>query len=188
MKFIATLTSAVLLTACSLNSISSKDSYDQRADKEREIKDAQIDKAINKAPKWMIELPVSNNAVYANGTAVSSDMGMADYKAKLFAYGKICMTAGGKISQEAKMFIQDTGQSSSEVSELAIRSVCPSVDITGTEIKDIKRISEGGKFRSYVLVSLPIGDSNNLKSIKDKKLHQEEIEKRSKEEFEKYQN
>ena len=108
---------------------------------------------------------------------------MADYKAKLFAYGKICMTAGGKISQESKMFIQDTGQSSSEVSELAIRSVCPSVDITGTEIKDIKRISEGGKFRSYVLVSLPIGDSNTLKSIKDNKQRQEEIEKRSKEVF-----
>ena len=188
MKFIATLTSTVLLTACSLNSISSKDSYDQRADKEREIKDAQIDKAISKAPKWMIELPVSNNAVYANGTAVSSDMGMADYKAKLFAYGKICMTAGGKISQESKMFIQDTGQISSEVSELAIRSVCPSVDITGTEIKDIKRISEGGKFRSYVLVSFPLGDSNTLKSIKDKKLRQEEIEQRSKEVFEHHSN
>jgi hypothetical protein len=83
----------------------------------------------------MNKLPVSNNAVYANGSAVSTDMSMADYKAKLFAYGKICMAAGGKVNQQSKIFMQDTAVASTEISELAIKSMCPSVDITGVRSK-----------------------------------------------------
>jgi hypothetical protein len=121
--------------------------------------------------------------VYANGSAVSSDMSMADYKAKLFAYGKICMAAGGKVNQQSKIFMQDTAVASTEVSELAIKSMCPSVDITGTEIKEVKRIAEGGRFRSYVLVVLPTGEANALQRRKDQLRLNNQVEQRSTEAF-----
>jgi len=98
---------------------------------------------------------------------VSSDMSMADYKAKLFAYGKICMAAGGKVSQQAKMFMQDTTDATNETSDLAIKSMCPGVDITGVEVKEVKRVAEGSRFRSYALVVLPVGEANLLQSRKD---------------------
>ena len=136
--------------------------YDNRAAREQIRREAQVERSISQAPKWMSDLPISDNAVYANGSAVSTDMSMADYKAKLFAYGKICMAAGGKVDQQSKIFMQDTAVASTEVSELAIKSMCPSVDITGTEIKEVKRIAEGGRFRSYVLLVLPTGEANAL--------------------------
>jgi hypothetical protein len=143
------------------------ETYDNRAAVSQIDREAQVNKSIVQAPEWMSRLPVSNNAVYANGSAVSTDMSMADYKAKLFAFGKICMAAGGKVDQQSKIFMQDTAVASNEISELAIRSMCPSVDITGTEIREVKRIAEGGRFRTYVLLALPTGDANALQKRKD---------------------
>ena len=142
--------------------------YDNRVAVVQINREAQVNRSISQAPDWMTKLPESNNAVYASGSAVSSDMSMADYKAKLFAFGKICMAAGGKVSQQAKLFMQDTTEASVEISELAIKSMCPAVDITGAETKEVKRISEGGRFRSYVLVALPTGDANQLQQRKDR--------------------
>jgi hypothetical protein len=145
-----------------------RETYDARAIQAQDRRDAQVNRSIEQAPAWMTKLPVSDNAVYANGTGVSNDMSMADYKAKMFAYGKICIAAGGRVSQQAKIFMQDTGSASLETSELAIKSMCPAVDITGAETKEVKRISEGGRFRSYVLVALPTGDANQLQQRKDR--------------------
>ena len=168
-----------LITACG----TTKDDYQKRAEAAEEKREAQVNKSVSQAPDWMSKLPVSNNAVYANGSAVSSDMSMADYKAKLFAYGKICMAAGGKVNQQSKIFMQDTAVASTEVSELAIKSMCPSVDITGTEIKEVKRISEGGRFRTYVLVVLPTGEANALQRRKDQLKLNEGAVQRSTEAF-----
>jgi len=145
-----------------------REAYDARAIQAQDRRDAQVNRSIEQAPAWMTKLPVSDNAVYANGTGVSNDMSMADYKAKMFAYGKICIAAGGRVSQQAKIFMQDTGSASLETSELAIKSMCPAVDITGAETKEVKRIGEGGRFRSYVLVALPTGDANQLQQRKDR--------------------
>ena len=157
--------------------------YDNRAAQAQIARESHAERAIVQAPKWMTELPTSNNAVYANGSAVSTDMSMADYKAKLFAFGKICMAAGGKVDQRSHVFMQDTAEASHETSELAIRSMCPSVDITGVEIKEVKRISEGSRFRTYVLVALPTGDANVLQKRKDQLRLKDRAEQRSTEVF-----
>ena len=45
--------------------------------------------------------------------------------------------------------------------------MCPDVDITGVETVEMKHVSEGNRIRTYVLVALPIGDKNVMKSAKD---------------------
>jgi hypothetical protein len=197
-KVFAILPLIALMTACqSINpqaqstpaTVASKEpvlpteQYDNRAAREQIRRDAQVERSIAQAPKWMTDLPTSDNAVYANGSAVSTDMSMADYKAKLFAYGKICMAAGGRVNQQSHVFMQDTAEASHETSELAIRAMCPSVDITGTEIKEVKRISEGGRFRTYVLLALPTGDANQLRMRKDQLALKQRAEKRQAEVF-----
>jgi hypothetical protein len=179
MKKVFAIVPLVFLVACG----STKDPYEQRAAEAEAKREAQVERALSKAPKWMAEVPVSTSAVYANGTAVSSDFSMADYKAKLFAYGKICMAAGGQVSQQARTFMLDTNSGGAENSELAIKSMCPGVDITGVEIKEVKRIAEGSRYRTYVLVALPTGDANQLQKRKDNIRAQERGEKRSNEAF-----
>lgn len=165
MRNILILSLVALLTACGS---APKDPYAERVREERQRQERIAERALDKAPEWMTVLPSSPNAVYAAGTAVSGDFSMADHKAKLMAYSKICMAAGGRVSQSSKIFMQDMGESSIESSETAIRSMCPNVSITGVETREIRRISEGGRYRSYVLVALPTGEANLLQQRQDR--------------------
>ena len=151
-----------ILAGCS----STSDPYQKRADAERERQEKYAERAIDKAPKWMEKLPESKSAVYASATATSPDFAMADEKAKVIAFGKICMAAGGEVDKQSRVFRQDIGETSAENSEMAIRSMCRKVDVTGAEIVEVKRVSEGSRFRSYVLVALPMGPANVLRTDK----------------------
>ncbi len=161
-KLFLMLPVVAVLAACGTTN-----TYDKRADAERERNERAVERSIDRAPKWMTELPKSNNAVYANGTAVSRDFAMSDMKAKNIAYSQICMAAGGEVDKTSKVYMNDTETSGTENSEVAIRSMCRRVDITGVEVVDTVRISENGRFRTYVLVALPTGDANALQKRKD---------------------
>lgn len=153
-----------LLTACGTT-----EKFEKRAEFESKRQEKYVERTIDKAPKWMSELPESKSAVYANGTGVSRDFSMADEKAKLIAFSKICMAAGGEVDKQSKMFMSDTDDVNVERSEMAIRAMCRGVDISGTEIVEIKRISEGNRYRTYALVALPMGEANQLAIRNDRK-------------------
>ena len=158
------IASAILavLAGCS----STSDPYQKRADAEQEKREKYAERAIDKAPNWMTKLPESKSAVYASATATSPDFAMADEKAKVIAFGKICMAAGGEVDKQSRVFRQDVGETSAENSEMAIRAMCRKVDVTGAELVEVKRVSEGSRFRSYVLVALPMGEANILRREK----------------------
>jgi hypothetical protein len=178
-----TLVCAVVATALLTGCGTTKDAYEKRADNERERNEKYAQRTIDQSPEWMIKTPVSNSAVYAAGTSVSRDYNMAFIKAKHFAYAKVCMSAGGTMDQRTKMYLADTENGSSEVSETIIRSSCKGVDITGVETSDRKVINEGGRYRAYVLVALPTGDANILRKAKDQRRLAEQTAKRAPEAF-----
>jgi hypothetical protein len=153
---------AGLLSACGTTSQHSKNDAFANPQTASNMKSA-----ISEAPEWMSKLPKSPNAVYENGTATSGDFGMADLKAKTIAYSKICTAAGGKVRSQTKVFISDNGTTSTEQSETAIRSICADIDITGVETIEMKHVAEGNRIRAYVLVALPIGGANVMKSSKE---------------------
>ena len=126
---------------------------------------AQISNAISNAPEWMSKLPKAAGYVFENGTATSSDFGFADIKAKTIAYSKICTAAGGVVRSQTKMYKSDNGDTGTEQSELAIRSMCPDVDISGVETVEMKHVADGNRIRTYVLVALPTNGRAN-KDIK----------------------
>lgn len=159
---ILTMFFSALLCACT-----SVDPYTKRANQEREMQERYAERAINNAPPWMLKVPSSNSAIYESGTGVSGDLSMSEVKAKTDAYAKICMMVGGAVSQKTKIYRTDSEASSTELSEMAMKSGCKEVDLTGIEVRDIKRISEGGRFRTYVLVALPTGDANIMRKVKE---------------------
>jgi hypothetical protein len=152
-----------MLTACG----TSGTNYSAMYSGQNSMQTAQMSSAISQAPEWMSKLPKAPGYIFENGTATSSDFGFADIKAKAIAYSKICTAAGGKIRQQTKIFKSDNGDASMDQSELAIRSMCADIDITGVETVEMKHVSEGNRIRTYVLVTLPLGDKNVLKSAKD---------------------
>jgi 2-desacetyl-2-hydroxyethyl bacteriochlorophyllide A dehydrogenase len=94
MKNFIVLAMVSVLAACSS---SPKDAYERRAYEERERQEKYAEAAIDKAPKWMTTLPKSTSAIYASATETSSNMSMADEKAKQHAFGNNCMAAGGEV-------------------------------------------------------------------------------------------
>ena len=163
-KLILMVPIVALLAACGTT-----EKFEKRAETERVRQERYVERTIDKAPKWMDKLPESKDAVYANGTGVSRDFSMADEKAKLVAFSKICMAAGGEVDKQSKMFMSDTDDVNVERSEMAIRAMCRGTDISGTEIVEVKRISEGSRYRTYVLVALPTGDANPLQQRNDRR-------------------
>ena len=155
-----------VLAGCSTTS----DVYEKRAEAARERQERAVDRAIDEAPKWMTELPKSNDAVYASGTAVSGDYSMALGIARTNAFEGICMAAGGKVKSQTKVFRTDTERTSTRLNTTAIKSMCPNVDITGAEVVSdggVKVVRDGTRFRAYVLVALPIGEANTLATTKE---------------------
>ena len=150
---------ASMLSACGSNPVSQ---YPKEAEKQIERQERAVKIAINQAPDWMTKVPKSPNAVYETGTAAHVDFSMADMVARTMAYAKICTAAGGTVRSQTKVFGNDTGVTS----EVTVRSMCPDVDITGVETMDIKHVAEGNRIRAYVLVALPTGQSNVLRSTK----------------------
>ena len=67
------------LAACGTTS----NTFDKRADAERERQQQYVERSLDKAPEWMTKLPQSNLAVYASATSVSGDFSMADEKSQI---------------------------------------------------------------------------------------------------------
>lgn len=169
MKNIIALAVVASLAACtSVPNSAPKENYEKKAYEENQRQEKIAAVTVDNIPKWMKAMPNSDNAVFATGSAVSTDLSMSEWKAKMFAFGKICIAAGGKVEQQGKIFMQETGEFNNETSELAIKTMCPSVDVTGTEVREIKHIAEGTRYRTYVLVALPTGDANLLQKRKDR--------------------
>jgi hypothetical protein len=177
-KLFITLPIIAVLAACGTS-----DPYTKRAENVQERQERYVDRAIDKAPKWMTEMPKSTSAVYENGTATSFDMSMSVTKAKTIAFGKVCMAAGGKVNQQSKIYKTDSENTSTEFSEVAIKAFCPGVDITGVEMVETKMISEGNRFRTYVLIALPTGDANRLARERDSRDQRRIAGQRSQEAF-----
>jgi hypothetical protein len=152
-----------LLSACGSSPVSKNVQTDLEYRQQAQI----ATQAVSQAPIWMTKLPKESGVIYENGTAISSDFSMADLKAKTMAYVKICTGAGGKVRSQMKMYRADSDAASVEQSELTVRSLCPDVDITGVETVEMKHVAEGNRIRSYVLVALPMGSKNIMKSTKE---------------------
>ena len=140
-----------MLTACGTTGTN----YSAMYSGQNNVQTAQMNSAVEQAPVWMSKLPKAPGYVFENGTATSSDFGFADIKAKTIAYSKICTAAGGKIRSQVKMYKADNGDTGTEQSEMALRSMCADIDITGVETVEMKHVSEGNRIRTYVLVALP---------------------------------
>jgi uncharacterized protein YceK len=161
-----------LLSACG----STGKQYSQ-FNEQNQRQEKHVTQALDRAPEWMTRLPKSENAIYQSADESGASMSSAKMFAEAKAYAKICTSAGGKVRSQTKFFESDNGTSSTRSSEIAVRSLCPDVDITGVQTVDVVYLREGSRVRAMVLVALPIGSANVLKSNRD-------AEARGKEAFE----
>jgi hypothetical protein len=131
------------------------------------------------APDWFVRVPESTETVvFATGTATSSDEQMAYDKARLFAERKLVESAHAVITTQTKSFQNDTGTDVQARFETITRRNAQG-QVVGVQQVDSQATFDGRHYRVYVLVRLPLGESNTQQAAQDRAQSQREAEFRA---------
>jgi len=131
------------------------------------------------APEWFVRLPASTEtAVYGAGTATSSDEQMAYDKARLFAERKLVEQAHAVMVTQTKSFQNDTGADLQVRFETVTRKNAQG-QIVGVQQVDSQADFDGRQYKVYVLIRLPLGDTNTQQAAQDRAQSQREAEFRA---------
>ncbi len=145
------LFAALLFAACG----SSKDATD--------LTPRASDKTIEQAPDWFLETPEDPNYLFATATSTSRDMQVAVNKAQTTARGQIAEQLETKFEGLTKQFQEEVGVGDdSELLEQytqAYKSVVSQV-LHGSSTRERHITTEGGIYRAYVLMEMPIGEAS----------------------------
>lgn len=135
--------------------------------------------AVPAAPEWFVRLPEDTaDMVFAAGTATSTDEQMAYDKARMAAERKLVEQMGAKVSSLTKSYRNDTGAALQERFEQVVRKQAQG-ELIGAQRVDSQVTHDGRQYKVYVLLRLPLGDANTLRSEKVNAQAQREAEMRS---------
>ena len=166
-KPLAVFMAASLATACSGPQTITQKIYEEKV--------AVVEKQIDETPKWMLNLPTSDDdAFYSAGTAVSSDMQMAIDKSTINAKRTLADRIGGELSSQMKMFVMESGhQGESDVIMLNVeqvtKNIIAEVNVAGYIPGEIKIVPHGTGFRVFTLLRYPVGEANRIMMMQIKK-------------------
>ena len=165
-KQMAVIMAASLATACSGPATLTEEMYEEKVEV--------VEQQISDVPKWMLNLPTSQDAFYSAGTAVSGDMQIAIDKATINAKRTLADRIGGELSSQMKMFVMESGeQGSTDVVMLNVEQVTKNiiarVNVAGYIPEEVKVTHQGTGYRVYTLLKYPVGEANRLMMMQIKK-------------------
>lgn len=145
--------------------------YDNRVD--------QLEATLDDLPDWYLKPPSDDYHLYGVASATSEDLQLAIDKAQIDARRMIAEKLDARISGKLKHYAEETGNldamdSYSEQASKVIQSIFTEVNLRGYQIEKQTLLQEGTRYRSYALVSFPLGEANQLmmnKMREDQKLN-----------------
>ena len=120
--------------------------------------------ALPSAPEWFVKLPEDTaDMVFAAAVGVSVDEQMAYDKARVQAERKLVEMQGAKIDSLTKSHRTDTGDTLVESTSVTIQKSA-SGELAGAQRVDSRVTFDGRYYRVYVLLRLPLGTNNVLRT------------------------
>ena len=113
-------------------------------------------------PEWYLNPPQDTNYLFATATSSSRDLQLATDKATHESRNKLAAQLEAKVSGLSKKFEEEVGlgDESELLSQFTqVSKIVVSTTLTGSRISKTKVLTEGGIYRSYVLMELPIGEA-----------------------------
>ena len=136
-------------------------------------------RTVPNAPEWFVRLPDDTaDMVFAAGTATSTDEQMAYDKARMAAERKLVEQMGAKISSLTKSYRNDTGSALQERFEQVVRKQAAG-ELIGAQRVDSQVTHDGQAYKVYILLRLPLGANNTLRTEKANAQGQREVELRA---------
>lgn len=167
------LLGATVLSGCSSIQPGSPESFAKLEAKKLEAETERLEDTMDEMPKWYLEVPTSDYAVYAAGTSTAKDPQYAIEKAVLRAKITLADRLDGQLSQQNKSVVADE----TEVGTQVTKNVIQDVNVAGYRVKQKELQLEGGVVRAYVLLEYPIGGYNDVLKYKEEQTKQSRKQK-----------
>lgn len=136
-------------------------------------------RTMDPAPSWFVNLPQDTaNMVFAAGTATSTDEQMAYDKARMSAERKLVEMMYSRVQTQTKSYRADRGEASIENYEQVTRKNARG-ELSGAQRVDSRASFDGRTYKVYVLLRLPLGNSNAMQTKRDQARLQREADIRS---------
>ena len=120
-------------------------------------KTEQVSKQITNIPKWYMNVPTDEEAIYSSGTAKAPDMQLAVDIAIMNAKSVLADRINGKLSSMTKTFVAKIGSSDLDTSVLSeiektSKNIVAEVDVAGYKVDKSNITQDGTQYRAYVLL------------------------------------
>jgi hypothetical protein len=111
-------------------------------------------------------MPESETAIYSTGTAATTDLQLSIDLAVLNAKTTLADRINGRVRSQTKSFVakignEETASVMSEV-EKATKNIIADVDVAGYKVSETEIVSNGPKYRAYVLLEYSDKEANKI--------------------------
>ena len=126
-----------------------------------------VNEQIEVMPDWFKKMPESETAIYSTGTAATSDLQLSIDLAVLNAKTTLADRINGRVRSQTKSFVAKIGNEeigSSVLSEVerATKNIIADVDVAGYKVSETEIVSNGPKYRAYVLLEYSDKEANKI--------------------------
>ena len=126
-----------------------------------------VEEQIEIIPDWFKKMPDSDTAIYSTGTAATSDLQLSIDLAVLNAKTTLADRINGRVRSQTKSFVSKIGNEeigSSVLSEVekATKNIIADVDVAGYKVSETEIVSNGPKYRAYVLLEYSDKEANKI--------------------------
>ena len=151
---------AVSLAACSSNE---KITQAVVIEEQREMVEEQIDRM----PKWFTKIPVKDESIFAEGTAVTPDLQLSYDITVLNAKTTLADRINGKVRSQTKNFIAKVGSTDLDVATLnevekVTKNIIADVDVAGYAVSEAEVFPDGTQYRAFVLLEYNDLEANKI--------------------------
>ena len=117
-------------------------------------------------PDWFKKMPESDTAIYSTGTAATTDLQLSVDLAVLNAKTTLADRINGRVRSQTKSFVAKIGneETASVLSEVekATKNIIADVDVAGYKVSETEVVSNGPKYRAYVLLEYSDKEANKI--------------------------
>jgi hypothetical protein len=126
-----------------------------------------VNEQIEVMPDWFKKMPEDENAIYSTGTAATTDLQLSIDLAVLNAKTTLADRINGRVRSQTKSFVAKIGNEeigSSVLSEVekATKNIIADVDVAGYKVSETEIVSNGPKYRAYVLLEYSDKEANKI--------------------------
>lgn len=125
-----------------------------------------VTEQIEVMPDWFKKMPESDSAIYSTGTAATTDLQLSVDLAVLNAKTTLADRINGRVRSQTKSFVAKIGneETASVLSEVekATKNIIADVDVAGYKVSETEVVSNGPKYRAYVLLEYSDKEANKI--------------------------